>query len=73
MYYNRLLRRIVHGVFDDLTGRGMTLPRIATRAGLAYETVRRLRVFKTMRPQLRTVALLAHAAGMTLALVPSGK
>lgn len=70
-YYERELNRLVDEIYEEACNvRGWKWQKLADKAGLSYQTIRRLGNRETRLPQLRTVILLVKAVGMSIQLIP---
>ena len=66
---DKRLHALLDEIYDTAYGHlGLNTATFAAKAGLCYETVRRLECYETQFPRLTTVAALARAAGYELTL-----
>ena len=64
--YETALHKAIDVIFQKAAYEGMTAREIAEKAGLHYQTVRRLELYETRRPQHRTIWACALAVGAEL-------
>lgn len=68
MTYEQFLNKVVDDIFNEAAKR-YTWQQLAEKAGVSHTTVYRLGTRMTKLPQLRTIFLLAKAAGMDVKLL----
>jgi DNA-binding phage protein len=68
MTYEQFLDQVVDDIFNEASKR-YTWQQLADKAGVSHTTVYRLGMRITRLPQLRTIFLLAKAAGLDVKLL----
>lgn len=71
--YEQRLNLMLDDIFDVAYEQQVSLYGLSGRAGLAYDTVRRINDRLTKLPRLRTVMMLARAVGMELVFARTGR